>query len=484
MAVPSPAVATAGEESHGRTAFEVADVVRAYGASFLSTHPTSGAQRRVLRAIATVPHRALGGHVEGCDACGHTRIAYNSCRNRHCPKCQGAARAKWMAAEQAMLLPVEYFHVVFTLPHALNPLIRVNPRELYGLLFRAAAATLLAFARDPKHLGGEPAITMVLHTWGQNLTEHAHVHCVVSGGGLSADARSWQSTKRHGFLFPVKALSKMFRGKYLAALDRLQRTGALRFTGQSARLSEASTWLQLLTDLRRTPWVVYAKPPFGGPACVLKYLSRYTHRVAISNRRLLFVGDGVVRFAWKDYADHNADKEMTLQRRGVPAPLPAARRAARLHAHPPLRAPGQSPSRAEAGSLPRTPRRWCSTTISICRFDATDRSARRRRRAPHRVGAGSRARSAASRCVWSRSSPRKGTTRHDSERSSPQCTFASGERTACGARGACAARRFPHPSSQQPCLRSSHAAPTTSSLPRDCRAPTPACSLPRALPLG
>ncbi|HVO27297.1 MAG TPA: IS91 family transposase [Candidatus Margulisiibacteriota bacterium] len=313
MAVPLPAVATAGEDTNGRTAFEVADVVRAYGASFLRTHPASGEQRRVLRAIARCRTTALGGHVEGCDGCGYQRVAYNSCRNRHCPKCQGAARAKWMAAEQATLLPVEYFHVVFTLPHALNALIRINPRQLYRLLFHAAAATLLAFARDPKHLGGDPAITIVLHTWGQNLTEHAHVHCVMSGGGLSPDARSFHSTKRRGFLFPVKALSKMFRGKYLAALDRLQRQGVLRFTGQSARLAEASNWLQLLTGLRRTPWVVYVKLPFGGPQCVLKYLSRYTHRVAISNRRILFVGDGVVRFAWKDYTDHDARKEMTLR---------------------------------------------------------------------------------------------------------------------------------------------------------------------------
>jgi hypothetical protein len=313
MAVPLPAVAAAGEDSNGRAPFEVADVVRTYGASFLSTHPTSGEQCRVLRAIARCRTAALGGHVEGCDACGYTRIAYNSCRNRHCPKCQGAARAKWMAAEQATLLPVEYFHVVFTLPHALNALIRSNPRRLYALLFHAAAATLLAFARDPKHLGGEPAITMVLHTWGQNLTAHAHVHCVVSGGGLSADARSWHATKRRGFLFPVKALSQVFRGKYLAALERWQRQGALRFAGQSAHLAEAGHWLQLLAELRRTQWVVYAKPPFGGPQCVLKYLSRYTHRVAIANSRILFVGEGLVRFRWKDYADHNATKEMTLR---------------------------------------------------------------------------------------------------------------------------------------------------------------------------
>jgi len=312
MAVPLPAVATAGETANGRATFEVADVVRAYGASFLSAHPTSGEQRRVVRAIGRCRTAALGGHVDGCDACGYTRIAYNSCRNRHCPKCQGQQRAKWMAAEQATLLPVEYFHVVFTLPHALNPLLRINPRRLYTLLFHAAAATLLAFARDPTHSGGEPAITMVLHTWGQNLTEHAHVPCVVSGGGLSADAGSWQSTKRRGFLFPVKALSQMFRGKYLAALDRLWRTGALRCAGHSAHRAAASHWLQRLAALRRTPWVVYAKPPFGGPPGVLKYLSRYTHRVAISNRRLQFVGGGIVRFTWKDYADHHATKEMTL----------------------------------------------------------------------------------------------------------------------------------------------------------------------------
>lgn len=311
---PSSGVTTAGVE---RPRYEVADVVRAYAAAFLRSHPTSSTQqRRVLRAITRCRTTALGGHVEGCDACGHKRIAYNSCRNRHCPKCQGAARAKWMASEQTMLLPVDYFHVVFTLPHTLNALIRVNPRELYALLFRAAAATLLAFARNPKHLGGEPAITMVLHTWGQNLTQHIHVHCVVTGGGLSLNQSRWicarRRRRRRPFLFPVKALSKVFRGKYLAALARLRRRGQLRFTGQCAELAESDTWLSFLTTLHQTPWVVYAKPPFGGPERVLKYLSRYTHRVAISNHRLLFVGDGIVRFAWKDYADHNAHKEMTL----------------------------------------------------------------------------------------------------------------------------------------------------------------------------
>jgi hypothetical protein len=312
MAMPLPVVATAGEDAEGRSAFEVADVVRTYGADFLRTHRTSSAQRRVLSAIANCRSAALGGHVEQCEACSYRRISYNSCRNRHCPKCQGAARAKWMAAEQATLLPVEYFHVVFTLPHALNALIRLNPRRLYGLLFRTAAATLRTFARDPKHLGAEPAIIMVLHTWGQNLTEHAHVHCVVSGGGLSADGKHWCSTKRRQFLFPVRALSKVFRGKYLAALDRFYRKGVLLLGGQSTCFSEPDIWQQLLAHLRRDHWVVYAKPPFGGPTCVLKYLSRYTHRVAISNRRIVFVGNGVVRFTWKDYAGGDARKQMTL----------------------------------------------------------------------------------------------------------------------------------------------------------------------------
>ena len=312
MTVPSPAVATAAEESHARGAYEVADVVRAYGAEFVRTHPTSPAQRRVLRAIARCRTVFLGGHVEGCEGCGHKRIAYNSCRNRHCPKCQGQQRARWMAAEQAMLLPTEYFHVVFTLPHALNALLRLNARRLYALLFRAAAGTLLAFARNPQHLGAEPAITMVLHTWSQTLTEHVHVHCVVSGGGLSLDRTRWVSTAHRGFLFPVHALSQVFRAKYLARLARAQRRGELRFAGQCAALAHTHNWQELISTLYRTDWVVYAKPPFGGPERVLKYLSRYTHRVAISNPRLLFVGAGSVRFRYKDSADHHASKQITL----------------------------------------------------------------------------------------------------------------------------------------------------------------------------
>jgi hypothetical protein len=316
--MPAPTVVAAGEESNGRAAYEVADVVRAYAAEFVRTHPTSAQQRRVLRAIASCRTAALGGHVEACDGCGHTRTAYNSCRNRNCPKCLGTQSARWMAAEQALLLPVPYFHVVFTLPHALTALVRVNRRRLYELLFRAAAATLRTFALDPRHLGAAPAITMVLHTWGQTLTEHFHVHCVVSGGGLALDSSAWvslpkaQKRTRRPFLFPVAALSAVFRGKYIAALQHARHHGELRFAGQSAALANPLHWAELLDSLARIDWVVYCKAPFGGPAQVLKYLSRYTHRVAIANRRLLGVGHGVVRFAYHDYADHDRPKEMTL----------------------------------------------------------------------------------------------------------------------------------------------------------------------------
>jgi hypothetical protein len=319
MALPSPVVAAAGaERKRARPFFEVADVVRAFAGEYLRTHRSTGAQRRALRAIARCRTAALGGHRQQCQGCGHERIAYNSCRDRHCPKCQGKERARWMAAEQAMLLPVPYFHLVFTLPHALHALVRVNRRRLYGLLFRTAAATLATFARDPRHLGAEPAVTMVLHTWGQTLTEHYHVHCVISGGGLSPDGKSWielpkgKKKRRHPFLFPVAALSRLFRGKFIAALERARKRGDLRFAGESAPLAEAGPWQAMLERLRSTPWVVYAKPPFGGPERVLKYLSRYTHRVAISDRRILFVGDGVVRFRYRDYADHSRSKEMTL----------------------------------------------------------------------------------------------------------------------------------------------------------------------------
>ncbi len=292
-------------------AFEVADIVREYGAAFRATYHVSHGQARVLRAIAQCRTAALGGHVEVCERCGTERLCYDSCRNRHCPKCQGSARAKWLAAEQALLLPIPYFHVVFTLPHRLNPLIRVNQCRLYDLLFQTAAQTLQEFARDPKHLGAEVGITAVLHTWGQTLTEHVHVHCVVTGGGVSLDGTQWRACRRR-FLFAVKALSQVFRGKYLAGLERLRRQQRLTFAGESAPLGEDSAWSAFRQHLHATPWVVYAKPPWGSPEHVLKYLSRYTHRVAIANSRLVFVGAGVVHFRYTDYAAQGTTKLMEL----------------------------------------------------------------------------------------------------------------------------------------------------------------------------
>jgi hypothetical protein len=307
----SQATAAGGGIDPQRPRFEVADVVRAYGAAVRATHHVSHEQERVLRAIAHCRTAALGRHVEVCEACGTEQICYNSCRNRHCPKCQGSARAKGLAAEQARLLPVPYLHVVFTLPHLLNPLIRVNQRTLYNLLFQAATRTLPQFARDPNHLGAELGITAVLHTWGQTLTEHVHVHGLVTGGGLSADGTQWQPSHPR-FLFAVQALSKVFRGKYLAGLGRLRSQHRLHFTGESAALAEDEGWTTFLGQLQERDWVVYAKPPWGGPEQVLKYLSRYTHRVAISKARLVFVGEGVVRFRYKNYAAGGTSKTMEL----------------------------------------------------------------------------------------------------------------------------------------------------------------------------
>jgi hypothetical protein len=290
----------------------VADIVREYGPAFRATHHVSHEQARVLHAIEQCRTAALGGHVEVCEACGTEQLSYNSCRNRHCPKCQGRARAKWLTAEQALLLPVPYFHLVFTLPHQLNPLVRVNQRALYPLLFQAATQTLQEFARDPTYLGAELGITAVLHTWGQTLTEHIHVHCIVTGGGLSTAGTHWQPSHPR-FLFAGTALSQVFQGKYLAALDRLRSTHHLTFAGTSAALAEDAAWTAFLHQLHATPWVVYAKPPWGGPEQVLKYLSRYTHRVAIANSRLVFVGNGVVRFRYKDYAAGGTTKVMELE---------------------------------------------------------------------------------------------------------------------------------------------------------------------------
>lgn len=292
---------------------EVADVLRGYGADYLAAFGdvTSAEQRRVLRDLVRCRTAALGGHVEECNACGHRRIAYNSCRNRHCPKCQAAARAAWLDERASELLPVEYFHVVFTLPDSFAPLALQNPRVLYGTLYRASAESLLQLAADPKHLGADIGFLAVLHTWGQNLHLHPHVHCVVPGGGLSPDGTRWVAC-RPGFFLPVRVLSRLFRGKFLALLHRAFQRGQLSFHGQLVDLAAPAVFHQFAEAQRDKDWVVYAKPPFGGPEQVLKYLARYTHRVAISNRRLLKVEDGQVHFAWKDYAHGNEEKVMAL----------------------------------------------------------------------------------------------------------------------------------------------------------------------------
>ena len=301
----------AAPRARPRPAVEVADIFRAHGAAYRRTHALARAPRRAMQAIETCRTAALGGHRETCDTCGAERIAYNSCRNRHCPKCQTLAKERWLAARRAELLPVEYFHVVFTLPHALNALAQGNPRVIYTLLFRAVAATLTTFGRDPRHLGGDLGGTAILHTWGQNLSQHLHLHCVVAGGALTQDGARWIAAPP-GFLFPVRALARVFRGKYLQALHRAFTTGQLLFAGSLASLADPEAFATWLRGLRQHDWVVYAKRPFAGPTQILEYLGRYTHRVAISNERLVSHTDGVVRFRWKDYADGDRVKIMTL----------------------------------------------------------------------------------------------------------------------------------------------------------------------------
>lgn len=265
----------------------------------------------VRRLRSAPPCRAPCHRVEACDGCGHRRVAYDSCRHRSCPKCQAAARAAWLDRQAEDLLPVEYFHVVFTLPNAVGPLALQNPRLVYGALFRAVAASLSELAADPKRLGAEIGFLAVLHTWGQTLTLHPHVHCVVPGGGLSPDGGRWVSC-RPGFFLPVRPLGRLFRGKFLAILADLHARGRLTLAGSLRDLADPRRFADWLGRLRQTDWVVYAKPPFGGPEQVLKYLARYTHRVAISNHRLVGLDDRSVSFRWKDYADGSASKTMTV----------------------------------------------------------------------------------------------------------------------------------------------------------------------------
>jgi putative transposase/transposase-like zinc-binding protein len=296
------------------SALELGDIFRLHGPAYLTTFgdSLSHEQKKALRAIAVCRTAALGGHVDQCDRCGYRQISYCSCRNRHCPKCHGRARARWLEQRAAELLPVEYFHVVFTLPQLIAPLALQNQRLLYGLLFRAAAETLLQIAADPRHLGARLGFLAVLHTWGQNLHHHPHLHCVVPGGGIAPDRCRWISCRRQ-FLFPVKVLSRLFRAKFVAYLQTAFRAGKLGFHGELKSLGEKRNFVEWLTRLARSEWVVYAKPPFGGPRQVLKYLARYTHRVAISNQRLVSLKDGRVTFRWKNYARASEPATMTLK---------------------------------------------------------------------------------------------------------------------------------------------------------------------------
>lgn len=271
----------------------------------------TSAEQRVLQSLAACRTAALGGHLERCDQCGHGRPVYNSCRDRHCPKCQGAARAAWLDARREDLLPVEYFHVVFTIPTAVAQVAWQNKRVVYDILFETAAATLREIAADPKHLGAQIGFLSVLHTWGQNLLHHPHVHCVVPGGGIAADESRWVAC-RPGFFLPVRVLSRMFRGKFLQRLRQAYDSGQLQFHGSLQTQGTAAGWAWFLDEAYRREWVVYAKPPFGGPEQVLKYLARYTHRVAISNDRLLTWERGCVTFRWKDYAADSRIRNMTL----------------------------------------------------------------------------------------------------------------------------------------------------------------------------
>jgi hypothetical protein len=297
-----------------RPPLEVADIVRTYGTAFVKQHRRwlTALHLKVLRAIVACRTAALGGHIEQCDSCGQRAISYNSCLNRHCPKCQGAARQAWLAKRSAELLPVPYYHVVFTLPHVLAPLALQNKALVYGLLFRAAAETLLQIAADPEHLGAKIGFLAVLHTWGQTLLHHPHLHCVVPGGGLSPDQRRWIPCG-HKFFLPVKVLSVVFRGKFLDALERAFKKHKLTLAGQLTPLQAPAEFAALLRTAAHRKWVVYAKRPFAGPAQVLTYLSRYTHRIAIANSRLLAMADGRVTFRWRDYAHGHQTRTMTLE---------------------------------------------------------------------------------------------------------------------------------------------------------------------------
>lgn len=301
-----PRAASGAEE--GMCGLELAEIFRLHGESYRSGHSLSRPQLRAMRAIEVCRTATLGGHLYECEDCGKEKICYNSCRNRHCPKCQSLDRQRWLEERSTELLPVPYFHVVFTLPEELNALALINPRLIYTLLFDSASQALLEIAADPKHLGARIGVLAVLHTWGQTLQLHPHLHCIVPGGGLSPDRKRWIGSRPRFFL-PVAVLSRLFRGKFLAFLKAAHQTGELKLPES---LSAPAAFKALLDELYGKPFVVYSKPPFGSPEKVLGYLARYTHRVAISNARLVRLAEGEVTFTYKDYSDADKVKEMSL----------------------------------------------------------------------------------------------------------------------------------------------------------------------------
>ena len=376
-----------------RPPFEVADIVRQHGDRFLETHRAwvTGQHRRVFRAIAQCRTAALGGHRDRCDQCAHPALWYNSCRDRHCPKCLTAARNAWVAAREQELLPVGYVHLVFTVPEPLARLALANKRVVYDLLFRAAAETLQQVAANPKRLGGDVGGLMVLHTWGQRLQHHPHVHCVVPAGGLSPDGTRWIHA-RPTFFLPVKVLRQVFRGKLIAGLARGAGAGPPRLSRRPRRARPEAAFRAWLRSLYRQPWVVYAKPPFGSPAHVLHYLARYTHRVAISNHRLVDVTADAVSFRWKDYRHGSQIKTLTLDadeflRRFLLHVLPEA-----LRPHPLFRVSRLAHAHPRAGPVSSGARRGATAA----------RGTARHRRAPRVVAVSA---------LWGAHAPRRTTDR-------------------------------------------------------------------------
>jgi hypothetical protein len=291
--------------------FEVADIFRKHLGEYEQKYPLSLVQRKAANAIINCRTAALGGHVLVCETCGLQEISYNSCRNRNCPKCLWSAKERWIDNRTAELLPVPYFHIVFTLPEGINALMMSNQQRLYALLFRAAWETIHQLALDTKWLGAQPGMIAVLHTWGQQLVYHPHIHCIVPGGGINPISGQWVSSKS-GFFIPVKVLSAVFRGKFMHQLNILRQHGELQYHGYAAALEQDKAWIKWKKTLYQTPWVVYAKKPFGGPQQVINYLGKYTHRIAISNQRIRSVKNGWVTFSYKDYRADNVEKELTL----------------------------------------------------------------------------------------------------------------------------------------------------------------------------